>query len=109
MQELDKHLTNDSVQKYTSSYGKHEFGNKLMFEDMAAYLDEVEKTVPLEIVLMRKKVLKKLPCFKHLEDKDFEGEGLFWRIVYPQMTDIASSCIKATWSRLDPDRRNHNF
>jgi hypothetical protein len=109
MQRLDKHLTNDSVQKYTPLYGKHEHGNKLMFKEISDFIDEMELVTTPGLLLRRKEALKNLPLFKNLKDEEFGGDGLFWRIVYPQMTDIASSCVKATWSRLDPSFRHHNF
>lgn len=35
------HLTNNCLQKYGNSYGKHEDGNTLSFDDFQAYLDEI--------------------------------------------------------------------
>lgn len=33
------HLTNDAVQKYSDTYGKHEQGNKISFNEFQKYLD----------------------------------------------------------------------
>ena len=33
------HLTNDAVQKKSESYGKHEKGNKVSYEDFQKYLN----------------------------------------------------------------------
>lgn len=33
------HLTNDAVQKKFDDYGRHEFGNKISFQDFQKYLE----------------------------------------------------------------------
>lgn len=37
------HLTNDAVQKKGDTYGKHEKGNKVSYEDFQIYLDNLTK------------------------------------------------------------------
>jgi hypothetical protein len=37
--DLMVHLTNDAVQKKADTYGKHEKGNKVSYEDFQKYLD----------------------------------------------------------------------
>ena len=37
------HLTNDSVQKQLSEYGKYEKGNKLSYDELSEYMSKVNK------------------------------------------------------------------
>ena len=43
------HLTNNCLQKYGTSYGKHEDGNTLSFDDFQAYLDEILPDLGLNV------------------------------------------------------------
>ena len=74
------HLTNDAVQKKSSEYGKFEDGNKVSYEEFQTYINT------------------------NLDQKvDFKA------IIYPKMKNIVRDTIKATYNKLDPNKRNHCF
>jgi hypothetical protein len=74
------HLTNDAVQKNGQDYGKYEKGNKVSYADFQKYLiNHVNPDVDF---------------FKH---------------ILPKMKEMATESIRATYSMLDPERREHNF
>ncbi len=51
------HLTNDSIQKKSESYGKYEVGNKLSYSTFQRYLDT---TYPQKKYSFEKQILKKM-------------------------------------------------
>ena len=74
------HLTNDAVQNKSRDYGKFEDGNKLSYSRFQQYIDQ--------------------------------GSGPkvnFQQEVYPKMREIAKDTIKATYKKLDPNKRAHCF
>ena len=73
------HLTNDAVQKYSSSYGKHEAGNKLSYAEFQEYLIK----------------------------NDYKVD--FYKDMLPQIKDIVKDTILATFSKIDPERKAHSF
>ena len=75
------HLTNDSIQKHNSDYGKYEKSNKLSYSELQKYL---ETTYP-----------KTRPNF-------YEG-------IIPRMREMATEAVRATYSILDTRKRIHNF
>lgn len=78
--DLFTHLTNDAVQKYGQDYGKFEKGNKISYADFQKYLTN------------------------HVSpDIDFHSQ------ILPKMKELATDSIRATYSMLDPERREHNF
>lgn len=74
------HLTNDAVQKKGDSYGKHQKGNKVSYEDFQKYLDTNYK-----------------------KKYDFVKKTLH------KMKKIALTAVQATFLLLDPNRKQHNF
>ncbi|EAS04250.2 tubulin-tyrosine ligase family protein (macronuclear) [Tetrahymena thermophila SB210] len=75
------HLTNDAVQKKCEDYGKYEPGNKLSYNDLQRYLDQ-----------------------NHTEQKIN-----FQTVIYPRMRQLALDCIKSTFLKMDPQRREITF
>ena len=75
------HLTNDAVQKKGDQYGKFESGNKLSYHDFQRYLENL---------------------------RGFKNRS-FFKEVLPQIREISSSTIKASFSKMDPKRRHHSF
>lgn len=75
------HLTNDAVQKTAEDYGKFESGNKLSFGDFQKYLDS------------------------HFPDLsvNFQGE------IMSSIKEIVTDTFKASFLRVDPNRRNGSF
>ena len=75
------HLTNDAVQKTAEDYGKFESGNKLSFGDFQKYLDA------------------------HFPDLavNFQGQ------ILGSIKEIVTDTFKASFLRLDPNRRNGSF
>jgi hypothetical protein len=41
--DLDRHLTNNSLQKHATNFGKYEHGNILLFGQLSEYMDLQEK------------------------------------------------------------------
>lgn len=78
--DLFTHLTNDAVQKNGQDYGKFEKGNKVSYADFQKYL-----TNSLGL------------------DVDFNSQ------ILTKMKELATDSIKATYSLLDPERKQHNF
>lgn len=79
--DMDKfiHLTNDAVQNKCEDYGKWENGNKLSYSDFQRYLD-----------------MKKI------------NVG-FVETILPNIKKIVIDTVKATWKKLNKDRRILNF
>lgn len=75
------HLTNDAVQKRSELYGKHEKGNKVSYEDFQKYLD----------TNYRKKKYN------------------FLRKTLKKMKEITRLAVEATYSQMDPKRKENNF
>lgn len=78
--DLFTHLTNDAVQKYGQDYGKYEKGNKISYGEFQKYLTNGLSS-----------------------DVNFNDD------VLPRMKELATESIKATYSMLDPERKEHNF
>jgi hypothetical protein len=74
------HLTNDAVQQHGQDYGKFEKGNKLSYSDFQKYL--------------HKNVSKSCDFLNGTINK---------------MKELATDSIKATYSLLDPQRKEYNF
>jgi D-alanine-D-alanine ligase-like ATP-grasp enzyme len=75
------HLTNDAIQKHSSSYGKFEPGNKLTYSELQRYLDNL-KTGRM--------------C-------NFQSE------IYPLLKEIATDAVRATSVSINPLRNCSNF
>ncbi|CAD8118984.1 unnamed protein product [Paramecium sonneborni] len=75
------HLTNDAVQSKDEDYGKFEFGNKISFLEYQRYLDTY-----------------------HPQQK-FN----FFTDIYPKMKNIALDLMKASYGKIDPQRRSNSF
>ncbi|CAD8095262.1 unnamed protein product [Paramecium sonneborni] len=73
------HLTNDAIQKYADTYGKYENGNKLSFSEFQRYLDNQPKKYH------------------------------FYKDLYPQLIDIATTSIKSVYCKLAPYKKEFNF
>ncbi|CAD8173564.1 unnamed protein product [Paramecium octaurelia] len=73
------HLTNDAIQKYADTYGKYENGNKLSFSEFQRYLDNQPK------------------------------KYYFFKDLYPQLIDIATTSIKSVYCKLAPYKKEYNF
>jgi hypothetical protein len=73
------HLTNDAIQNKCDDYGKFEGGNKLSYHDFQRYLDS-----------------------KNIKTN-------FTEEVLPKIKKIVQDTIKATWRKLNPERRLLNF
>ena len=73
------HLTNDAVQKYSSSYGKHEAGNKLSYAEFQEYL------------------------IKNNHQADF------YKDILPQIKELVKDTVLATYFKIDPERKSHSF
>ena len=80
------HLTNDAIQKNCSSYGKYEKGNKLSYQDFQKYLDT-------SINPARKK----------------DQKVNFFDDILPQLKNIATESLRASYALLDPKRKERNF
>lgn len=75
------HLTNDAIQKKSDLYGKYEPGNKLSYANFQRYLDQ------------------NYPNKKYM----FENQ------ILTKMKEITTDLIHASFSFLDPTRKNYNF
>ena len=75
------HLTNDAVQKNLPDYGKFQKGNKISYDELAAYIDKFHS----------KKGKK------------------FYQHIYPKMQRIATDAIKACSGGIDPSKLGNNF
>jgi hypothetical protein len=73
------HLTNDAIQNKCEDYGKFEGGNKMSYNDFQRYLDSIKANVNF-----------------------IEG-------VLPSIKKIVQDSIKATWKKLNSERRLLNF
>ena len=73
------HLTNDAIQNKCEDYGKFEGGNKMSYNDFQRYLDSTKANV------------------------NFSEE------VLPSIKKIVQDSIKATWKKLNSERRLLNF
>lgn len=73
------HLTNDAVQKHSTSYGKYENANKLSYKEFQRYLD-----------------------MKH-PDKDFSEK------ILPKIKKIVKDTILASYYQIDKNRRMNCF
>ena len=77
--DLPSHITNDCLQKHLEDYGKHELGNKVMYEQFEAYLTT----------------------------KGFKG--VWAKTVVPKMKRISLHLVKAICRKADPHRRAQSF
>ncbi|EGR30082.1 tubulin-tyrosine ligase family protein, putative [Ichthyophthirius multifiliis] len=75
------HLTNDAVQKKCDDYGKYELGNKLSYNEFQIYIDS------------------------NYPEQKFN----FHQQVYQKMKQQALDCVKATFLKIDPLRREMSF
>jgi tubulin polyglutamylase TTLL1 len=75
------HLTNDAIQKQSQDYGKYECGNKMSYVELQAYLDKNHTSLEVSVE----------------------------RDLIPQMKKLTSDCIKASWGRMDPNKRVNTF
>ena len=75
------HLTNDAIQKYSEDYGKYEAGNKLSYDDFQKYLDSNYEEVKVN----------------------------FKRDLLPQIEKIVTDTIRATYMKMDPNKRINSF
>ena len=73
------HLTNDAVQKTAEDYGRFENGNKLSYPEFQRYLDQYHRGVD------------------------------FWTGIWPQIREVVIDTVKATYKRIDPNRRANTF
>lgn len=73
------HLTNDAVQKWSVDYGKFEYGNKLSYSDFQQYLESLNSSV------------------------SFSDQ------ILPQIRRLVQDSIKATFFKLDPQKRSLTF
>ena len=78
--DLFTHLTNDAVQKNGQDYGKFEKGNKVSYSEFRKYLKHQVKA-----------------------EADFSDD------ILPKMKELATDTIRATYSRLDSERKENNF
>jgi len=78
--DLFTHLTNDAVQKNGQDYGKFEKGNKVSYSEFRKYL-------------------------KH----QVKAEADFLDDILPKMKELATDTIRATYNRLDSERKENNF
>ena len=79
------HLTNDAVQKHgnQNEIKRYEIGLKLSFSDLDKYIDS-------------------LPGNE-------ENAGIFKRHIVPQMVSIATDCVRATYWKIDQNRKEFGF
>ena len=75
------HLTNDAIQKRSENYGKYEAGNKISYSNFQRYLDT---------------------NFPH-KKYSFENQILY------KMKEITKDILHASFSFLDPQRKQSNF
>ncbi|CAD8199428.1 unnamed protein product [Paramecium octaurelia] len=75
------HLTNDAVQSKDEDYGKFEFGNKISFLEYQRYLDTYHP----------------------------QSKFNFFIDIYPKMKNIALDLMKASYGKIDPERRSNSF
>ncbi|CAD8205623.1 unnamed protein product [Paramecium pentaurelia] len=75
------HLTNDAVQSKDEDYGKFEFGNKISFLEYQRYLDTYHS----------------------------QSKFNFFIDIYPKMKNIALDLMKASYGKIDPERRSNSF
>ncbi|CAD8193862.1 unnamed protein product [Paramecium pentaurelia] len=75
------HLTNDAVQSKDEDYGKFEFGNKISFLEYQRYLDTYHP----------------------------QSKFNFFIDIYPKMKNIALDLMKASYGKIDPQRRSNSF
>ena len=54
------HLTNDSVQKNTSDYGKYEKGNKISYQDFQKYLNQIKTKKDAELYNFNQSILPRM-------------------------------------------------
>ena len=74
------HLTNDAIQKNGENYGKYEDGNKLSYSEFQRYLDN------------------------RYPKGDWQVSSL-----HDKMREMAKEAIRATYCRIDPNRKKFNF
>ena len=74
------HLTNDAIQKKGDNYGKYEEGNKLSYPEFQRYLDT-----------------------------RFKGENWQMAGLHEKMKRMAGEAVRATYSRIDLDRKQCSF
>jgi len=84
MADSEVHLTNDSIQKYSDSYGRYEAGNKLTYTELQRYFDNLPRDITKPAVN-------------------------FNRDIHPQIKAIAEDAIRSTFCYLDPSRKGDNF
>ena len=75
------HLTNDALQKRADDYSKHEFGNKVSFQEYQIYLNTQHPQLNID----------------------------FRRHIFSQIKRVMAETIRATRRTLDPHRRQHTF
>lgn len=73
------HLTNDAVQKYSDTYGKHEQGNKISFNEFQKWLDFHEPGLN------------------------------FWQTVYPEMKSLARDVFRVASVLMDQNKRSFGY
>jgi tubulin monoglycylase TTLL3/8 len=81
--DLYTHLTNDAIQKYSPDYGKFERGNKVSYADFQKYLNVTYRNKPdLPAAILHK--------------------YNFYNNVLPQMKNLATDAMRATYTILSP-------
>ena len=75
------HLTNDAIQQAGEEYGRFESGNKISFQQFQRYLDHAFPS-------------KKIS---------------FKKVLWPQITRLVTDSFYATFSKIDPHRRQNSF
>ena len=73
------HLTNDAVQKHSDTYGKHEQGNKISFNEFQRYLDFHEPGLN------------------------------FWQTVYPEMRSLARDMFRVASATMNQRKRMFSY
>lgn len=75
------HLTNDAIQKHSEDYGKYEAGNKLSYDEFQKYLDANYELLKVN----------------------------FKKDLLPQIEKLVTDTIRATFMKLDPQKRVNSF
>lgn len=75
------HLTNDAVQKNAEDYGKYEPGNKLSYNDFQKFLNTNHASLKID----------------------------FMRDLLPQIQKIVTDTVRATFHKIDPNKRLNSF